>query len=172
MPALPYGRQVFRTIEASNVTTEPEIIPPGADDDAPYPNRFKIGDGRAGPGRPPGTPNRTTRLLREAVIAAGTIQGDILRKGEISDLRKRIAKELKKNGREGEAVPDLPDGVIDAEGLTRYLVFLAQKHPRSFAQLLGRVMPLQLAGEFKVAPTDALSRLMEQVNGRTRSIEK
>jgi len=35
----------------------------------------KIGQGKAGPGRPKGTPNKTTALLKDAIIVAATKAG-------------------------------------------------------------------------------------------------
>lgn len=63
-------------------------------------------------GRRKGTPNKTTALLKEAIIAAATEQGD--------------------------------DGT---GGLTGYCRFLARDEPKAFAQLLGKVLPLQVTGE-------------------------
>ena len=36
----------------------------------------KIGEGLAGPGRPKGLPNRTTALLKDAILKAATEAGD------------------------------------------------------------------------------------------------
>jgi hypothetical protein len=52
---------------------------------------------------------------------------------------------------------DLKNGIVDAAaahgsdgkgsgGLTGYLFFLAQKHPKCFASLLGKMLPLQVNG--------------------------
>lgn len=67
---------------------------------------------RKGAGRPKGSPNRTTALLKEAIILAAEQQGD--------------------NG---------------AEGLVGYCRFLARDEPKAFAQLLGKVLPMQVTGE-------------------------
>jgi hypothetical protein len=63
-------------------------------------------------GRQKGTPNRTTGLVREAIVRAAEIAGD---KGK--------------------------------GGLVGYCTFLARDEPKAFAQLLGRVLPLQVTGE-------------------------
>lgn len=55
------------------------------------------------------------------------------------------------------------------DGVTGYCKRLAIKEPRAFATLMGKVLPTQLAGEFKVDVKDGLSQLMDAVNGRTRS---
>ena len=63
-------------------------------------------------GRQAGTPNRTTALLKEAIIAAAETEGD-----------KGIG------------------------GLQGYCQFLARDEPKAFAQLLGKVLPLQIGAE-------------------------
>lgn len=65
-------------------------------------------------GRTKGTPNKTTALLKEAILGAAT-----------------------KTGSDGNG-----DG-----GLMGYCSFLAKKEPKAFAQLLGKVLPMQLTGE-------------------------
>jgi hypothetical protein len=65
----------------------------------------------AGKGRKPGVPNKTTSLLKEAILAAAKLRGE--------------------DGR-GKG------------GLTGYCLWLARKQPKSFAALLGRVLPMQL----------------------------
>lgn len=48
--------------------------------------------GQAGPGRGKGTPNKTTRLLREAIILAAEAVGDEKGKGELVGYLQWIAK--------------------------------------------------------------------------------
>jgi hypothetical protein len=68
----------------------------------------------AGKGRVKGTPNKTTALLKDAIIKAAEAAGsDKAGKG----------------------------------GLIGYCTFLAKDEPKAFAQLLGKVMPLQITGE-------------------------
>lgn len=69
--------------------------------------------GNAGKGRPKGSPNKTTALLKEAIIKAA------------------------------EAVGEDKDG---KDGLTGYCKFLAKDEPKAFAQLLGKVLPMQVTG--------------------------
>lgn len=71
----------------------------------------RIGAGKAGPGRPAGTPNRITNLVKDAIIHAAEVVG--------SD----------GNGK---------------DGLAGYLEAIARNEPRSFTQLLGRVLPMQV----------------------------
>ena len=74
----------------------------------------KVGLDRSKTGRKPGTPNKTTALLKEAIIrAAEAVGSDGNGKGK----------------------------------LTGYCTFLAKTEPKAFAQLLGKVMPMQIAGD-------------------------
>ena len=68
----------------------------------------------AGNGRPKGIPNKTTALLKEAIIKAAEAVGE--------DGKGRGA-------------------------LTGYCTFLARDEPKAFAQLLGKVVPMQVTGE-------------------------
>lgn len=68
----------------------------------------------AGKGRQKGVPNKTTTLLREAIIEAAVASGSD-RKGK--------------------------------DGLIGYMRRLADKDTKSFAMLLGKVLPLQVTGE-------------------------
>lgn len=68
----------------------------------------------AGKGRVKGTPNKTTALLKDAIIKAAEAAGA--------------------NG-SGE------------DGLIGYCTFLAKDEPKAFAQLLGKVLPMQITGE-------------------------
>lgn len=76
----------------------------------------KIGANRlppnAGNGRPKGALNKTTNILKEAILLAAEQRGS--------------------------------DGA-GKDGLAGYCQFLAEKEPRAFAQLLGKVLPMQLA---------------------------
>lgn len=74
----------------------------------------EIGKGKPGPGRAKGVPNKTTALLKEAIIAAAEAVGS--------------------------------DGK-GKDKLTGYCTFLASSEPKAFAQLLGKVLPMQIAGE-------------------------
>lgn len=78
---------------------------------APGPPK-KVKPPNAGKGRAKGVPNKTTALLREAVILAATAVGQ---------------------NNKGKG------------GLQGYLKYLAWNEAKSFAGLLGRVMPLQIA---------------------------
>jgi hypothetical protein len=71
---------------------------------------LKIGQGKPGPGRPKGMPNKTTALLKDAILKAAQEAG-------------------------GEA------------GMVGYLTEQAQKNPGPFLSLLGKVLPMQIAGD-------------------------
>lgn len=64
----------------------------------------------AGPGRPKGSVNKTTALLKDAILKAADLAG-------------------------GE------------QGLTGYLQVQAVENPGPFMSLLGKVLPMQVAGE-------------------------
>lgn len=68
----------------------------------------------AGKGRVKGTPNKTTALLKDAIIRAAVASGE---------------------DQEGK------------DGLVGYCTFLAKKEPKAFAQLLGKVLPMQISGD-------------------------
>jgi hypothetical protein len=69
---------------------------------------------RRGAGRPKGAANKTTALLKEAIIRAAEATGeDMQGKGK----------------------------------LTGYCKFLAKTEPKAFAQLLGKVLPMQITGD-------------------------
>lgn len=72
-----------------------------------------IGKGQAGPGRPAGLPNKTTALLKDAVLQAAAEAG----------------------------------GSNDTEGLVSYLKARAIDTPGPFLGLLGKVLPLTVAGQ-------------------------
>src|SRR5271167_3335193 len=71
-------------------------------------------------GRPPGTLNKLTRTMKDAAVAAADELGQIP--------TKHWAKQL--NG--------------DPNGLKGYFKFLAVRHPKSFAIILSRIMPLHV----------------------------
>lgn len=68
----------------------------------------------AGMGRKKGSVNKTTALLKEAILGAATEVGE--------------------------------DGT-GKDGLMGYCAFLARSEPKAFSTLLGRVLPMQIAGD-------------------------
>ena len=73
---------------------------------------LKIGEGKPGPGRPKGLPNKTTALLKDAILMAA-----------------------QRAGGGGE------------DGIANYLVEQAEKNPGPFMSLLGKVLPMTVAGD-------------------------
>ena len=67
-------------------------------------------------GRKKGTPNKTTQLLKDAVLRAAAVSGS------------KLSKDKK------------------YPPLVRYLAWLAIEHPPTFGTLLGKVLPLQIGG--------------------------
>lgn len=75
-------------------------------------NKNRIGEGKPGPGRPKGSQNRTTALLKDAILKAAQEAG----------------------------------GGGD-DGLVTYLQVQASENPGPFLSLLGKVLPMQVAGD-------------------------
>lgn len=75
----------------------------------PVKQTLKIGEGKAGPGRPKGKPNKVTTQLKEAILQAATNAGN----GDI----------------------------------VAYLQDQATKNPGPFLSLIGKVLPMTVAGD-------------------------
>lgn len=90
----------------------------------------EVGLDRSKTGRAKGTPNKTTALIKEAIIRAAEAVGEDM------------------NGK-GK--------------LTGYCKFLARTEPKAFAQLLGRILPLQVTGE----DGGALQVVVQKFTGET-----
>lgn len=73
-----------------------------------------MAEGQKTGGRQKGTPNKTTALLKDAIMKAAEAAGEDM---------------------EG------------AGGVVGYCTFLAKSEPKAFAQLLGKVLPMQLTGD-------------------------
>lgn len=82
----------------------------------------KVGLDRSKVGRKKGTPNKTTKLLKDAILKAA-----------------------EKAGGKG--------------GLVSYLQLQARENPGPFLALLGKVLPMQIAGSITLSHEDALDRL-------------
>lgn len=79
--------------------------------------------GNAGKGRPKGSVNKTTALLKDAILLAA-----------------------QKAGGDGE------------DGLVNYLQVQAQTNPGPFMSLLGKVLPMTVAGD-KDSPLELITRI-------------
>jgi hypothetical protein len=92
---------------------------------------FKKGHARIpGAGRKPGTPNRTTQQLKDAILEAADRLGYIREEPKLDDKGKPTG--------EIELVHDGKDATVG------YLMWLGKHNPASFAALLARVLPIQL----------------------------
>lgn len=84
----------------------------------------------AGMGRKKGVPNKTTKLLKDAILMA--------------------AENVGSNGK-------------GKDGLVGYCTYLATDQPKAFAQLIGRVLPMQVTGpdDEDGNPTEITFRLVK-----------
>lgn len=73
----------------------------------------KVGLDRSKTGRAKGTPNKTTKLLKDAILKAAENAGN----------------------------------KVGSDGLVSYLETQATENPGPFMSLLGKVLPLQIAGD-------------------------
>lgn len=73
---------------------------------------LRIGEGKPGPGRPKGVPNKTTQLLKDAILLAAQRAGG-----------------------------------GDEDGIASYLERQAVENPGPFMSLLGKVLPMTVAGD-------------------------
>jgi hypothetical protein len=80
--------------------------------------KFVKGDPNPGRGRPKGSENKMTRILKEAVVVAAELVGN------------RLTRE--------------PKLALEGSGLVAYLEWAAEHEPKAFLTLLGKVLPLQL----------------------------
>ena len=107
--------------------------------------KFRKGDKRPiNAGRRSGSANKTTTLLKEAVLLAADLEGDVsLQRLKGTALHGESEEEAAKRG-----------------GLIGYLRFLARKYPQAFATLLGKVLPLQVRVE---ARTETVYRTVSEI---------
>lgn len=86
-----------------------------------------IGKGKAGPGRKKGVPNKTTALLKDAILKAAEQAGN----------------------------------KIGGDGMVSYLELQAEENPGPFMALLGKVLPMQIAGtDGDGNPTEIVMRIV------------
>lgn len=85
-----------------------------------------IGEGKRGPGRPKGSVNKTTALLKDAILEAAEKAGD-------------------------------------KRGMVGYLTDQARDNPNAFLSLLGKVLPMQVAGpdDEDGNPTEIVMRIVK-----------
>jgi hypothetical protein len=81
-------------------------------------------------GRKAGTPNKNTKILKDALLDAAAALGFLEEVTLLDD-----------DGRPTDVIKLVKTGV---DGMTGYLEWLGINHPHTFAALLGRVLPTQL----------------------------
>lgn len=94
----------------------------------PQPPKLGVNTGNMGKGRPKGSPNKTTALLKDAILRAAENAGN----------------------------------KIGSDGLVSYLEAQAQANPGPFMTLLGKVLPMQIAGpdDEDGTPTEIVMRIV------------
>ena len=80
-------------------------------------------------GRKRGSVNKTTGILKEAILLAAALEGDI---------------SLQNFKKSAQRYRETDTEAAKRGGLVGYLRYLAREHPQSFAALLGRVLPMQV----------------------------
>jgi hypothetical protein len=113
-------------------------------------------------GRKRGVGNRTTVLIKDALLVAGSVAGDWLVEREIIERRARDAAE----NDSPESASELKQAVEENGGLVGYLSWLALEHPTAYAPLLGRVLPLQIRVD---SHKDITYRTVEEINRDMRA---
>lgn len=125
-----------------------------------------------GRGRTKGSLNKTTRLLKDAILEAGKLAGADVLNQATQAARREWRKAMKEGRNDVEKLHDAYNALrryrdAGPDGLTEYLRWLAHQHPKSYAALLGRVLPYHLTAkvdhthkEYK-SRDDILQRLKE-----------
>ena len=118
---------------------------------------FKKGHARVpGAGRQPGTPNRTTQQLKDAILEAADRLGYIREEPKLDDKGKPTG--------EIELVHDGKDATVG------YLMWLGKHNPASFAALLARVLPIQLNQKQKQEQEQKVAVRYETVEERRQAM--
>jgi hypothetical protein len=119
-----------------------EIIPPERATNRNL-RPYRKGDGRENNGRPAGTPNKITRLIKEATLLAAEQSGQPV----------PIIKKIK--GKQEIVGWRWPSGdEMGRDGLVGYLRHVAQTDTKSFCQLLAKILPSQITKGNEDAPDD------------------
>ena len=109
--------------------------------------RFEKGSDTAGPGRGKGVQNKTTRVLKDAMLLAAEACGDL------SGIKRQ---DLSKKGIEQ-----------GTEGLVGYLKWAAKCEPKAFLHILGKLLPLQVkADSFSQSVYHSFDELRHDISQR------
>lgn len=107
-------------------------------DNYPWLQKYKWKPGERPAGRQKGTSNKTTELLKKAILIAAADAGD--------EIVARVARDA------GFTIEEVSAAVEDSGGLIGYLRWLATKHPQTYGALLGKVLPMQIKFGRDAAP--------------------
>ena len=131
------------------------------------PGRFKKGMQRMpNAGRTKGVPNKSTRLIKDAITGAGAELGmlePIYRYKEVSEKVGNRTRTIRV--KTDEVVGWKPTG---KGGLQGYLIWLGANHPQSFSSLLSRVLPLQINA--KVEKTETVTTKFEKLDTKSMTL--
>jgi hypothetical protein len=131
----------------------------------PRPQAFKKGMPRPpNAGRKPGTINKRTRLIKDAITGAGEKLGMLEPIYRYREERQKVgsgrnARVKVVRVRTDEVIGWKPTGKGGTEG---YLIWLGCNHPQAYAALMARVLPLQINA--KVSTPETISSKFSSVN--------
>jgi len=83
-----------------------------------------------GSGRKKGTPNKTTKLMKESIILAAERAGEAMVTKIYGDSKDEVDQRFVEQTKK--------------DGMTGYLQMMAEKQPVAFMGLMGKVLPLQV----------------------------
>lgn len=102
----------------------------------------------AGVGKAPGTLNRTTKALKDAILLGAVMADARLHYKAVRNDPEATAEQKA----EAKAAAQRADGTLEG-----YCAWLAEQHPASFAPLLAKVLPIQIKSSGgPIDPADGL----------------